>query len=438
VNAGGAVGAPALGEQVRFFVPGRIEVLGKHTDYAGGRTLVAAVDRGVTITCSPTSFSPTGPASGITARSLALPGDLRILAGADPQLPTGHWGRYVQTVVDRLTDNFGALAPCDITISSDLPLASGMSSSSALVSALVLALADANGFRNSERWRRNVADRADLAQYLACFENGMSFKELAGAAGVGTFGGSEDHTAMVFSQEGELGQFRFCPIRLEKRVRLPEDLALIVLVSGVAAEKTGAARELYNRASLSTREILSRWNESTGRRDAVLADALTVDPQATRLHRLVAGDDYLTRRLDHFLAESEQIIPAATDALEAGDLTAFGDAVDESQRVAETLLGNQVPETIALARIARADLSAVAACSFGAGFGGSVWAAAPSADAEDFAAEWLRRYAVEFPEVASRATTMVTRPGTVGPQALNCWCDRLPSPRESQDVIHSG
>lgn len=405
MSAGGAVSAPAV-EEVRWFVPGRIEVLGKHTDYAGGRTLVAAVDHGVTISCSAAA-----PASGITARSLALPGDLHILAGTDPRLPAGHWGRYVQTVVDRLTDNFGELAPCDITISSDLPLASGMSSSSALVSALVLALADANGFSDSDRWQRNVTDRADLAQYLACCENGMSFKELTGAAGVGTFGGSEDHTAMVFSQTGELGQFRFCPIRLEKRVRLPSDLALVVLVSGVAAEKTGAARELYNRASLSTREILSRWNHATGRRDAVLADALAVDPQADRLRRLVAGDDYLARRLDHFLAESEEIIPAATGGLEAGDLAAFGAAVDESQRIAETLLGNQVPETIALARIARTDLSAVASCSFGAGFGGSVWAAAPGSDADDFAAEWLRRYAVEFPEAASRATTMVTRPG---------------------------
>ncbi|MCQ8207142.1 galactokinase family protein, partial [Cutibacterium acnes subsp. acnes] len=37
----------------RWFVPGRIEVLGKHTDYAGGSTLVAAVDRGVTISIEP-------------------------------------------------------------------------------------------------------------------------------------------------------------------------------------------------------------------------------------------------------------------------------------------------------------------------------------------------------------------------------------------------
>lgn len=392
--------------EVRWFVPGRIEILGKHTDYAGGRTLVAAVDRGVTITCTPTSEHP-----GITARSTALPGDLQLVAGTDPQLPAGHWGRYLQTVIDRLTDNFGALASCEIEISSDLPLASGMSSSSALVSSLVLALADANGFTGSPRWRRNVTDQADLAQYLACFENGMSFKELPGAAGVGTFGGSEDHTAMVFSEADRLGQFRFCPIRLERRVQLPVDLALVVLVSGVAAEKTGAARDLYNRASLSTREILNRWNRATRRQDAVLADALAVDPGAERLHGLISDDQWLTRRLDHFLAESEQIIPAASEALAAGDLVAFGQAVDRSQLAAETLLGNQVPETIGAARIARADLAALASCSFGAGFGGSVWAAVPRSEAESFASAWLARYAERFPEAACRATTLITRPG---------------------------
>lgn len=388
----------------RWFVPGRIEVLGKHTDYAGGRTLVAAVDRGVTTTCTPCD----GP--GVTASSAAVPGELHLRAGVDPRLPAGHWGGYVQAVVDRLTDNFGPLAPCRIEVSSNLPLASGMSSSSALVSSVVLAVADANGFTGSAKWARNVADEADLAQYLACFENGMSFKELPGAAGVGTFGGSEDHTAMVASRAGKLGQFRFCPIRLEKRVDFPAELALVVAVSGVAAEKTGAARDLYNRASLSTREILRLWNESTGRDDAVLADALEADPGSVELHRLVAGDDYLTRRLDHFLAESQRIIPAASGALAAGDLEAFGAAADESQALAGSLLGNQVPQTIALARIAR-DLGAVAACSFGAGFGGSVWAAVPHADTEAFAAAWLERYQGEFPVEAARATTLITAPG---------------------------
>lgn len=88
----------------RWFVPGRIEVLGKHTDYAGGSTLVAAVDRGVTISIEPGD-------SGIAVSTDAAPGELSLAAGHDPKLPAGHWGRYAQAVVDRLAANFGDLAP---------------------------------------------------------------------------------------------------------------------------------------------------------------------------------------------------------------------------------------------------------------------------------------------------------------------------------------
>lgn len=162
----------------RWFVPGRIEVLGKHTDYAGGSTLVAAVDRGVTISIEPGD-------SGITVSTDAAPGELSLAAGHDPKLPAGHWGRYAQAVVDRLAANFGDLAPARIRLTSDLPLASGMSSSSALVSAIVLGLADFNGLPDTRTWQDNITDDADLAGYLACHENGMTFKNLVGAAGGG-------------------------------------------------------------------------------------------------------------------------------------------------------------------------------------------------------------------------------------------------------------
>lgn len=74
-----------------WFVPGRLEVLGKHTDYAGGRSLLAAVNRGVTA-------SAEDAAVGITAVSDASPEAVSITPGADHTLPAGHWGRYLQTV----------------------------------------------------------------------------------------------------------------------------------------------------------------------------------------------------------------------------------------------------------------------------------------------------------------------------------------------------
>ena len=389
---------------VTWRVPGRVEVLGKHTDYAGGNVLICAIDLGVTVTASPGE-------SGVTAHSDASADIVRLAAGVDPGLPPGHWGRYVQTVVDRFAFNFGPLEPVDVTVTSDLPLASGMSSSSALVTGVGLALADFHGFSERPEWRQAIENRLDLAGYLASVEGGSAFRNLAGMTGVGTKGGSEDHTAMLCSEEGRLGQFSFSPMRLERRVSFPADHSLVIAVSGVAAEKTGAAKHLYNRASHLVTELLQAWNWATGRSDTMLQAAVNSSPDAEAKLRELAerGGGEAVRRLNHFLGESNRIIPGAVEALEGGDLQAFGRWSDESQALATTDLNNQVPETIALARTAR-ELGATGAASFGAGFGGSVWALVPTADAEAFGQTWLDGYRAEFPEAGQQATYIVTRP----------------------------
>jgi len=78
--------------------------------------------------------------------------------------------------------------------------------------------------------------------------------------------------------------------------------------------------------------------------------------------------------------------------------------------LATTHLGNQVGETVDLARLAR-ELGASAASAFGAGFGGSVWALVSASDADAFAEHWLRAYRAAHPEVGANASTLVTRPG---------------------------
>ena len=388
-----------------WFVPGRLEVLGKHTDYAGGNSLLAAVEQGITVELE-------DAACGISAVTTASPDEELTLMPSHPgALPAGHWGGYLQAVIDRLALNFGELRPARLVINSTLPLASGMSSSSALVVAVALALIDHNGFRESPEWRENIASGTDLAGYLACFENGLSFGSLTGVRGVGTFGGSEDHTAMLCCQVDRLTRFRFCPIREGESVALPGDLSFVIGVSGVLAEKTGAARELYNAASLRTREIVAAWNSATGAEESTIGGILAGDEDTWEgLSAVVAHSPGLSARLRAFLTESEELIPAAVAALEDDDLDALGRLVERSQRNARDNLGNQVRETIRMQALAR-DLGAQAASSFGAGFGGSVWALVPTADADDFATAWLERYSAEFPEVAERATTLVTRPG---------------------------
>ena len=121
---------------------------------------------------------------------------------------------------------------------------------------------------------RSIA-REDLAGYLGTIENGQSFGSLIGGKGVGTFGGSQDHTAILCCQPGQLSQYSFCPVRCEGMIALPGDYIFCIGVSGVSADKTGGALEKYNRVSQLASEVLAIWRNASGRADATLMAATT-------------------------------------------------------------------------------------------------------------------------------------------------------------------
>jgi galactokinase len=400
------LGATAVDHAARYWVPGRIEVLGKHTDYAGGRSLLCAVERGFTMVAAPRS----------DARLRIL--DLRLMELAESEIgpemsaPARHWSTYPFTVARRMARDFptlGRVRGADIVFFSDLPRAAGVSSSSALVVATFLALAEVNDLSSLPEFVEHIGDNEHLAGYLGAVENGWSFGHLAGDTGVGTLGGSEDHTAILCGRPDELVQYTFRPVHFERAVPVPAGHTFAVGVSGVRAEKTGAARERYNRASRSMSVIAEIWRRATGRDEATAAAVIASSPTALdELRAVITSADtsetgltpqQLLARLDHFVVESTELIPAASDALAHHDLIAFGDIVNRSQARAERLLENQIDETVALARSAR-ELGAVAASAFGAGFGGSVWALVRSDTADDFLRRWERHHRERFPSAA--------------------------------------
>jgi galactokinase len=269
-----------------------------------------------------------------------------------------------------------------------------MSSSSALMIGVATALVRVAGIEARAEWRMNIRGTLDAAGYYACIENGFTFGTLEGDAGVGTQGGSEDHAAILAATPGHVSAFAFVPMRHAGSVAVPEHWRFVLAPCGVTAEKTGTAREAYNRLAHAARALLDLWNAGGRRPQAVSLASVLQNPRAAhRLRDLARSSapagwpkDALEERLDHFTREDARV-PEALDAFREADaakLTAFS---EQSQADAETLLGNQIPETIALARSARA-LGAFAACSFGAGFGGSVWALADRAAADELAQHW--------------------------------------------------
>ena len=412
------------GDPLAFWVPGRIEVLGKHTDYGGGRSLLCAVERGI---CMVARAGETSPSSGQFPLVLVRDANSGEMAGFElsPAVASapGHWSNYPITVARRVAMNFsGPMRGADIVFASDLPHAAGVSSSSALVVAIFLALSAVNDLDARSEYRDNIRTCEDLAGYLGCVENGLNFKSLLGNVGVGTFGGSEDQTAILCSKPNSLVQYSFCPVTFEHVVAVPAGYSFVIAASGVMAEKTGAALEHYNRVSRRLSVGLDCWRRTTGRTDVSMGAAITSATDASERIRDVLNKateaeysrESLVERFNQFHAETNEIIPAAGDALARGDLRAFGELVARSQDGAERGLLNQIPETIALVRQAR-ELGAVAASAFGAGFGGSVWALVDSSSAEAFRRGWSDAYAHAFPQSATHAEFFCT---LAGPSAV--------------------
>jgi len=390
----------------RWCVPGRIEIFGKHTDYAGGRSLLAAVPRGFAVVARPRTDRRVRVLDARHGESVEIDLD-------DTAREWRGWANYAAVTARRLARNFpGAPLGADIAIASDLPRAAGLSSSSAFVVAIALALIRRADLESRDDWRRLIASTEDLAWYLGCVENGLTFHSLEGTAGVGTQGGSQDHTAILGCRPGVVSHYSFMPVRALGEAPMPADWCFVVASSGVHADKAGGVRERYNRASLAVQALLALWNSSNatvGPPARSLAAALEGDAEAEdrlrhaiRQHPRSGGNfdgsefsaDDLDRRLTMFVRETARV-PLAAAAFASADADGLAALTRASQQDAERLLGNQVPETVTLAALAY-EHGAFAASAFGAGFGGSVWALVRAADASAFGHAWMRRYREVF------------------------------------------
>ncbi|MEZ4558498.1 MAG: hypothetical protein R2854_19060 [Caldilineaceae bacterium] len=185
-------------------------------------------------------------------------------------------------------------------------------------------------------------------------------------------------------------------------------------MSGVVAEKTATRRDLYNRVGFgrrgdrdverghrARRPPHGRHPRRVRRRPSPLRGVGCRAPRHLHCGATAAALRSLLRRArrDH---------PRGDGCAAARRCGRLRRAANMSQQQGAALLGNQVPETIALAELATA-LGATGASAFGAGFGGSVWALVPQEAPTRFW-PWRARYAEAFPQRAG--DFFVTRAGT--------------------------
>jgi galactokinase len=203
------------------WAPGRVNLIGEHIDYHGCPVLPMALRQRVEVTFEARS-------DGLI-RATSEPYGAREFEwrdGLEPVTP-GDWENYLRAAAMAVARKWGVGRGIDATVTSDLPAAAGLSSSSALIVALTLGLLRANAWS------------ASFEELMEILPEGEQF--------VGTRGGGMDHAAVLASRAGHASLVSFRPVAV-RHVPIPADWAFLVADSGVRAEKSGAARERYNAA----------------------------------------------------------------------------------------------------------------------------------------------------------------------------------------------
>jgi galactokinase len=307
----------------RAVAPGRVNLIGDHTDHTGGLVLPMAIDLGTTVE---------GERSGRVVELRSTWSDepaVVPLDVADPRTIEPGWARYVAGVVAEVRPTVGFVG----TVTTTLPVGAGLSSSAALEVAVALAI----GFEGSPE---ELARRCQAAEQAASGVPCGIMDQLASAAGV------EGHALRID-----------CTTLAITPVALPADLEVLVVHSGQERALAGSAYAERAAACRAAEAVVGPL------RSATLADLGAVD------------DEVVRRRARHVVTENARVDELVA-ALAEGDRRAIGAVMAASHaslrddfEVSSPALDAVVAELVATPGVAGVRLT-------GAGFGGCVVALA--------------------------------------------------------------
>ena len=334
--------------------PGRVNLIGEHTDYNGGFVLPSAIPQRTRVELAPR------PDRTVRAWSADLSvngaGVLEYALGAES--PGRDWLDYVQGITRTLAADGHQLGGFDLRIESDVPLGSGLSSSAALEVSVLRALREAFGLALDDVRLALVGQRAE--------------NEFVGAR-VGIM----DQLAASLADEGTALFIDTRSLDYE-RVPLPPDAELIVLNSGISHQHAGGD---YN----TRRAECERACELLG-----VAQLRDVSP--TDLSRLADLPEPLGRRARHVVTENERVL-LAVEAMRAGDAAQLGMLFNASHASQRDDYEVSIPEIDLIVELARGEHDVYGARLTGGGFGGSVVMLARAGTGADAADRIARAYA---------------------------------------------
>jgi galactokinase len=326
--------------------PGRVNLIGDHTDYHAGLCLPMAIDRECVIALG-------ARARGIRARSLELEGVVELASpvGVEPSSLDPPWGRFVAAAAQLAGGPPGA----ELVVSSSVPAGSGLSSSAALCVALTLAF-DPTAVDDRRAW-------AITAQAIEVLATGVSV-------------GLMDQLASVFGQAGA-ALLIDCQRLTVEAVPLPATMAVGVVHSGLPRTLAGSAyQERRAACDASARRLgLASLREATAAQ---------------------VRDDPIAR---HVVSENQRVVDAVA-ALRAGDLATLAALLEASHASLRDDFAVSTPELDRLVELLLEE-GARGARLTGAGFGGCVVALTTPADREVVLARAVERYRAETGRAAS-------------------------------------
>jgi len=327
---------------VSWRAPGRVNLIGEHTDYNDGYALPFAIEQGCTATVAARSDDL------LQVSSRQQDDGVQLRVGELAPGATG-WAGYAVGVVWALTQH-GVVPPgLDIELDSDVPIGSGLSSSAALVCSVAAALDDLLSLGLSGDELLAITRRTEN-DFVGAPTGGMD--QLAGL-------------------RCTAGHALFCDMRTLATEQVPFELTdLAVLVVDTRAEHEHASGEYRRRRE---------GGEEAARRLGVRAlRDVPLDELAAALDRL--DEDELRRYTRHIVTENDRVL-RTVELLRAGDTAAVGPLLSASQASMRDDFRITIPELDVAAETLEV-AGAVGARMTGGGFGGCVIGLVPAADVD--------------------------------------------------------
>lgn len=324
------------GQPPRLFrAPGRVNLIGEHTDYNDGFVMPVAIDLACWVAIAPRDDRR------LVVRSHNLQETVELdLDEAHPR-PRKSWTDYVQGVAVVLQQSGRRLRGANVLIQSEVPIGSGLSSSAAIEVATGLALLSNSG---------EPMKKLDLARACQRAENEF----------VGARCGIMDQFAACFGQPGH-ALLLDCRSLESRPLPLPAEVALVICDSGVRHELAGGEYNTRRAQCESGVRVLARHRPQIhALRDATMGD---LERDSKEL------DEVVYRRCRHVVTENARVLQAA-EALEKRDLREFGRLMAESHRSLREDYEVSCAELDLLEELAGHSAGVYGARMTGGGFGG--------------------------------------------------------------------